>query len=99
MNKKSKLTEEQVKHVAKLAKLTLSSGEIKKFQKQLSAILDYISQLKEVDTRKVEPTSQITGLENIFKKDNKDSSLTQKQALSGSKNIHEGMFKVKAIFE
>ena len=56
-------------HVAKLAKLTLTPNEITKFQEQLSKIVDYISQLSEVDTSNLEPTSQTTGLENVFRTD------------------------------
>lgn len=99
MTKNLNLSEEQVKHVAKLAAINLTPAEVKKFQKQLSSILDYVNLLKEADTGKVKLTSQVTGLMNIFKKDNQGPSLTQKQSISGAKNVHEGMFKIKAIFE
>ena len=97
--KNSKLTEREVRHVAKLAGLILALQEIRKFQKQLSEILDYISQLNELDTTKVKPTSQVTGLENVFREDKPRPSLSQKEVLSGAKNTEKGMFKIKAIFE
>lgn len=99
INKKAKLTKEQVLHIAKLAKLTLSEKEIIKFQKQLSDILGYIEVLNELDTSKVKPTSQVTGLENVLREDKVGKCLTKKEALSNAKNKHEGYFKVKAIFE
>ena len=95
----SKLSKDEVKHVAALANIKLSPQEISKFQKQLSEILDYIEILNEVKTENVEPTSQVTGLENIFRKDETGKALTQEEALSGAKDKHQGRFKIKAIFE
>lgn len=95
----AKLTTGDVKHVANLAKLNLTEEELKKFVPQLSSIVDYISSLNEVDTQGVEPTSQTTGLTNVFNPDEVSSErvLTQDEALSGTDNIHNGYFKVKAI--
>jgi len=88
-----------VKHVALLANLKLSQKEIKKFQKQLSEILDYVNILNKLDTKGIEPTSQVTGLENVFREDKPTPSLSQKEALSGAKEKHNNFFKVKAIFD
>lgn len=96
---KAKLTKDQVKHIAKLANLSLTEKEMAKFQKQLSEILDYVEVLNELNTKKVEPTSQVTGLENVFREDKKCSSLTQEQALSGTQSKQKGFFKIKAIFK
>lgn len=86
-----------VKHVAKLANLPLSEDEEKKFENQLSEILTYVEQLKSVDTKNVEITSQITGLENATREDKTTSSLSQEEALANTKNKHNGMLKVKAV--
>jgi len=51
------ITKKEVQHVAKLARLGLTEKEVKRFQKELSSILNYIEKLKEVDISKVEPTS------------------------------------------
>ena len=89
-----------VKHIAKLANLTLISEEESKFEKQLSDILTYVEKLREVDTKNTEQTAQVTGLENVKREDaNTQVSLSQDEALSGTKNKHNGFFKVKAIFE
>ena len=64
-----KLTKEQVKHVAKLARLGLTDQEVEKFQTELSGILDYVEQLSEVNTDKVLPTAQVTGLSNVMRED------------------------------
>lgn len=88
-----------VTHIAKLANLTLSKGEQDKFEKQLSEILSYVEKLKEVDTKNVETTSQVTGLENVTREDEGKPSLSQEEALSNTKSKHNGLFKVKAILD
>jgi len=84
-------------HVAKLANLPLNLVEEKKFEKQLSDILSYVEKLKEVDTKNVETTSQVTGLENVTREDETATSLSQEETLSNAKSQHNGLFKVKAI--
>lgn len=95
------LTREDILHVAKLAKLELSDVEVKKFTPQLSNVINFVSELSNVDTKDTEATSQTTGLENIKRSDEvkNDSSLTQDQAVSGTDKTHNGYFKVKAILE
>jgi len=96
---KTILSLEEVKHVAKLAKLGLSADDINNFQKQLTAIVELVSKLKEVDTKDIEPTSQVTGLENVFRQDTIKPSLSQKEVLANAPRIHKGYFVVDAIFE
>ncbi len=63
------LTKDEVRHIAKLARLNLSEEEVEKFTKELSSILDYVDQLQEVDTEGVVSTAQVTGLNNSFRAD------------------------------
>lgn len=86
-----------VRHIAKLANLPLKPNEEKKFEKQISEILSYVEKLKEVDTKNVKVTSQVTGLENVAREDEAKPSLTQGEALSNTQNKHNELFKVKAI--
>lgn len=88
-----------VSHIAKLANLPLSDEEKKKFEVQLSETLDYVKQLEEIDTKGVEPTSQVTGLENVTREDEVTPSLSQEEALKNSKSTHNGFFKVPAILD
>lgn len=69
----SGLSDKNIRHVAKLAQLTLTDPEIAKFQKQLGKVVEYIGRLNEVNTAGVAPTSQTTGLENIFREDKVNS--------------------------
>lgn len=91
----------EVLHVAKLAKLTLSSKEVDVFGKQLSEVVNYVGELKEVDTDATNPTSQTTGLEDVFRLDEVDPKdlLTKEQALSGTEKTHNGYFVVPGLLE
>lgn len=86
-------------HVAKLANLPLNDEEKKKFASQLSSVLDYVAQLDKVNAKNVEATSQVTGLENVTRKDEPSPSLSQEEVLKNTKSKHNGTFRVKAIFE
>lgn len=89
-----------VKKVAKLANLTITPEEEPKLEKQLSDILQYVEQLNEVDVTGINPTSQVTGLENVTRDDKtEDCEFSQEEALSGGTEIQNGMFKVKALIE
>lgn len=88
-----------VKHVASLANLKIKDEDLPKFEKQLTEIVSYVEKLKEVDTENVEITSQVTGLENVTKKDEASPSLSQEEALSNGKQTHNGLFKVKGILD
>jgi len=88
-----------VKKVAQLANLTLKTEDEVKFEKQLNEILSYVEKLKEVDTKDVVITSQVTGLENVTREDTASPSLTQDAAISGAKQTHNGLFKVPGILD
>ena len=64
-----KLDPAAVRHIGKLARLRLTEQEVEKFAPELSSILQYIDKLAEVNTDDVEPTSQVTGLSNVFRED------------------------------
>lgn len=95
------LTKDDVLHVAKLAKLKLTDAEIEKFTPQLSSVLNHFSELSEVDTESTEPTSQTTGLEDVYRTDEvkNESILSVDEATSGTDKVYNGYFRVKAILE
>lgn len=94
-----KITTEDVAKVAKLASLTLSDDEIKKFPEQFNKTIEVIDQLSELDTSNVKPTSQVIDLKNITRPDVVDTErvLSQASALSNAKKTHNGYFVVKQI--
>ena len=73
--------------------------EEKTLEKGFEQTLKVIDQLNELDTSQVKPTSQVTGLTNVWREDKVDKSrmLTQKQALSNAKKTHKGYFVVPAV--
>lgn len=94
----STLTKDQVKHVAKLANLPLTSEEEEKYSQQLSNILEYIDQLNEVDISNIEPTFNVSDNANILAKDEVGISFTQEEALSNASKKKDGFFITKGVF-
>lgn len=96
----SELNIEQVKKIAKLANLELEEAELEKFTRQLSEVIDYnVEQLSKVDTEKVEPLLNVSGLANSTRDDVPELGLSQEQVLQNTKDKHNGFFKVKQILE
>jgi len=94
-----KLSHEQVKHVARLARLGLSEAEVEKFSLQLSDILENFEILKEVDTTNVPPAAQSIPLQNVFREDKVVKSYPQSEVLANAPRQEENCFKVQAILE
>ncbi|MBN1169081.1 Asp-tRNA(Asn)/Glu-tRNA(Gln) amidotransferase subunit GatA [Candidatus Woesebacteria bacterium] len=93
------INEEKVRHIANLARLSLSDKEVKLFTKQLGAVLEYFEKLDEVDTEGIEPTYQvIDGLENVFREDKVGKSFSSKKALSQAKKINGDYFVADHVF-
>lgn len=92
------LTSEDVKHIAKLAKLEMSEAEIEKFLPQLQQIFETAQVLDEVDTQNVEPIAQITGLESVtFEDEVQDCDFSEKLLAQSPMEIQSNMIKVKNI--
>lgn len=70
-----KISPQSIRDLAELARLKLNPEEVKKFSKELSSILDYVEQLKEIDIADIEPTSQVTGLMNVLREDEENREL------------------------
>ncbi len=68
-NKNKKITLDEVKKIAGLARIEINQEEAEKFSGELSDVLGYVDQLSEVDTKSVEPVSQVTGLVNVVRED------------------------------
>ncbi len=95
------LTTEEVKKIASLARLNLTEGEIEIYRGQLSSILDYVGQLKEVNTDGVEPTRQVSGLQNVTREDEViPSSVDEHERIINQfPQKQDGLLKVRAVFE
>lgn len=96
------LTDAELTHIAKLARIELDHAHAEKFKKDLSSVLDYIEQLNAVDTSGMEPLYQVTGLENRTRPDEHrgdfvmDKKLTE--YLIGQAPAHrERLVRVKGV--
>ncbi len=78
------ISDDEVHHIAKLAKINLSGKEIKKFSGELSKILDYFAILEKVKTAKIAETSQVTGTENVSRIDEIEISEIEDELLECS---------------
>ncbi len=90
------LTRDDVLHVAKLARLTLTDEEVDRFTHQLAGVFEHLDKLAEVDTEGVAETSIVNGLENQMRADEVKPSLDREDLLATTQRDHErGMIKVR----
>lgn len=92
-----KLTVTQVRNIAKLARLDLNEQETEKFSLQLSSILDYFDQLKEVNTENIKPISQVTGLKNMTREDLVEQDEIQDELIKCAPESEGRFIKVKNV--
>ncbi len=93
------VTKEQVKHIAKLARLKLNNEELESYTKELSSILDYIEKLDELDTSKVEPLTHPVENENVFRNDEPGVSIQTEEALKNAPQKDDKYFKVPKVIK
>ncbi|HEY1186369.1 MAG TPA: Asp-tRNA(Asn)/Glu-tRNA(Gln) amidotransferase subunit GatC [Gemmata sp.] len=93
------LSLEQVAKVAKLARLEMSEPDLARMQQQLSAILDYIDQLNQLDTEGVEPLAHPLPVQNVFRPDEPTPSLPPDAALQNAPSKVGDYFGVPAVFD
>lgn len=94
-----KLTSEEVKHIALLARLGLREEEVAMAQEQLSNILENFQVLQEVDTSNIQTTANPIALSNIIRKDEVQPSFSSSEILANAPEKEEGYFKIKAVLE
>jgi aspartyl-tRNA(Asn)/glutamyl-tRNA(Gln) amidotransferase subunit C len=93
------LSTQEVAHVARLARLSLSHEELERMRSQLSNILEYMATLQEVDVEGIPATAQVTDLATVMRPDVVNTGLTREQALANAPDQRDGMFRVKPVFD
>ena len=97
---KDVITDDVVRYVAKLSRLSLDEREAETFRGQLAGILDYIEQLKKVDTEHTPPTTHVlSSMKNVFREDEPAPSLTPDEALANAPAKKGDFFKVPRIIK
>jgi len=99
--KMADLKRSDIQKVAELAKLNLNKKEIELYSSQLSQVVGFVNNLSEVDTKDIQPTSQPTGLENIYSQDKVDQTQTLdvSDAISQANKTHNNYFVVDAVLQ
>ena len=95
----SAITREQVAHLGRLARLSLTEDELDHYTAQLDVILGAVARVTEVATPDVPATSHPMPLENVFRDDVPRPSLTQAEALSGAPAAEDDRFRVPRILD
>jgi aspartyl-tRNA(Asn)/glutamyl-tRNA(Gln) amidotransferase subunit C len=85
---------EQVLHVARLARLHLSEGEVDQMAAELSKVLDHIEKISELDLDGVAPTTHVVTVENALRPDVPRPSLPHDVALANAPDVADGGFRV-----
>ena len=95
----AKITKDLVKNLSRLAKLNLTEKQIEKYTNDLSSVMGYMDEIKNINVGNVSETARIAKDENILRNDVITSSLDQKEALKNCKSTHDGYFLVPMILK
>ena len=95
------ITEEEILHLAHLARLELTDEQIKELPQQIKQILEYFDIINQVDTKDVKPSFHVHDIFNHFRadKEKKCSSDIVKRILSNAPSLEDNYFKTKSVFE
>lgn len=95
----SRISIDEVKHVAHLARLGITEEEAVEFQKQLDKMITFAEQLNELDTDNVEPTSHVLEMKNVLREDIPQKGLPREDVLKNAPEHQNGQVKVPSIIE
>lgn len=100
------ITKKEVEHIAHLARVAVTDAEVKKYEKDLSAVLGFVDKLAKVDTENVAPLTGGTELANVMRDDKRQETRDTKQEIEDAAELvqaapeHEdGFIKAKKVFE
>ncbi len=95
------LTTADIDHIAKLANVPVSKEQAIELTEQVGETVEYVSKLGALPTENVVETAQVTGLENVLREDEIDTTrmFTQEEALKNAKRTYNGFFMVDAVLE
>ncbi len=94
-----KVSKEEVKYIASLAKLKFSEEEVDELSVELSRILEYVEKLNELDTENTEPLSHPLEKENVLRADERKSSVSTVEALKNAPDKTDEFFKVPKVIK
>jgi len=95
----SGISQEDVAHLANLARINIPADELGHYAKQLDAILNAVAEVSSLDTANVVAMSHPVPMTNVFREDTLGVSLTAEQALSGAPAVEDERFRVPRILD
>jgi len=93
------LSTQEVKHIAKLARLELSEAEIEHYREQLSAILEHVARLQELETASIPPMAGLFSAESPLRADEPRPGLPTEVLLRTAAETEQSQFKIPPVFE
>ncbi|MGD9161600.1 MAG: aspartate--tRNA ligase [Desulfobacteraceae bacterium] len=97
--KREKISTDEVKHVAKLARLSMTDEETEKYRNDLNSILDYVAALEDVDTSDIAPMSHVLDIKNVWRDDTPVERENPLELLNNAPEREEAYYKVPKILE
>jgi aspartyl-tRNA(Asn)/glutamyl-tRNA(Gln) amidotransferase subunit C len=97
MSDSRRITEEDVRHVAKLSRLRVSDREVEQFTEQLSHVLEYVAKINELDLEGVEPMAHAMDMANVLREDVERAGMTPEKALENAPEQWPPFFKVPKV--
>ncbi len=94
-----KVTLEQVREIAALARLEFDAAEEADLVRELTTILDYVEQLEELDVSGVDPMSHVLDIYNVFREDEPAARISRAEALSNAPDADAEYFRVPRVIE
>lgn len=92
------LRDDDVLNIAKLARIELGESERQSMKTEVASILDFVDDLQKVDTSSFEPTSQVTGLKDVWREDKVvPSKIAPEELLGQAPEVQDGYVKVKKV--
>lgn len=93
------LTSDEVRRIARLARVALTEEEVERLRDQLSGILDHFSVLDEIDTEGVAPTTQTFEMTNVQREDVAEPSFPVDEVLANAPRREDNYFRVRAVLD
>lgn len=99
MSDSARLSADDVRAIADLARLELSDDDVERYQQQLSDILGYFQKLEELDTSHIDPTSSVLPLTNVMRKDEAHDALQVDDVVANAPDSDGEQFRVRAVLD
>jgi len=95
----AKISKDLIDNLSKLAKINLSKEQEEKYANELSSVMGYMEEIKNINVENIPETARVSDEGNVLRDDKIEPSLNQEQSLKNSKNTHNGYFLVPQILK